>query len=1007
MPRIDDETLKSALSTLAGRTLEGIAEPVATGASLLRSISELASGRPATGGVSHYLERLPQTVAQSFGLTPYGQASEREQALANLVSFLPEILAGAAPVLGMAVDWQALRRPWLGLKPQHPKSLRPIGMEGLSEEAARIKYRSFHVDIPEEHKKATLRQRKIVTTPLGAELRPGATVTESAIYPPGLKVVIAGTENEGFWLEQAFALGKAALQGKRIDNIIAESPETQEALQFLHEQASRKDVQAFYHWLGSDLGTAVSKLKDMLDAQKRGASPKEISKHYRGILEALGLDASASTEQVVKNFAERVADRFVPIHIQERHVIKDLPESFHISAADVERAHGEHHLQYFRWTPFPPFDNNVSEVLYSAYRTIPEGRDKNPFQMVEHVYQVSRNDLYRWAAKRGPELDIALVGPGVKPKKTPVVYFGSPKMMEADYEQFPQNYELRLAYGGSLSVARSQFVSGVQPPKHYGNLTLPGAVQLAFSHMHPNAAFFVRKLDDWPLTGEDDKLSEFFSLTTSDALDHRVSTRFAEVPFLAVTEVQSDIEQDPELRRLLVQNKNQMMQIYREFMEKSEVVERAWDDFVYGVLRQPVFAPLREMTRDTAWDIRLLEKRPEKFFATLMLASLAAKSPISGSRIAKMSDFSIGWLIEELATYHKAPRSAPIGQRIPWMEKIIGTPRFYNVATGLLEPNLPEHVRTLVKAALLNLLVEPEEAPHVVIRKAIGDFLVATLSSEKLDQLVRGLLEKHGIKDFMLDRTYRDPHEKAWWEAPVAPISKTELERIRRDGKEFLAYVSKMRDRIVNALFRPWGMDWRDMVIRDGIITAKQLGFDWVGFASGAIPSLRWSAGLDYPRFSARILVESLNLGESIGGSNIEFTLPGVTEKEMAYAPRRLIQRIVSRLKEEGRYTSAIMQRWTPVNVWITLSDFRDFVSNSNVPDFEVLYDNLLFDRLMALLSQMGKGRQSIYGSVGITFVTNQPVIGGYYLVPIDKDLLDWAHFASAQDTREQEQVVV
>jgi hypothetical protein len=1006
MPRIDDETLKSALSTLAGRTLEGIAEPVAMGASVLRSLSELASGKPATGGVSQYLERLPQSVAQGFGLTPYAQASEREQAIANLVAFLPEMLAGAAPVLGMAVDWRALRRPWLGLKPQHPKSLTPIGMEGISEEAARIKYRTFHVNIPEEHKKATLRQRRIVTTPLGVELSPGAQVAESAIYPPGLKLVIAGTESEGFWLEKAFALGRAALQGKRIDNIIAESPETQEALQFLHEQASRKDVQTFYHWLGPDLGTAVSKLKDMLDAEKRGASPKEISKHYRGILEALGLDASASTEQVVKNFAERVADRFVPIHIRERHVIKDLRESFHVSAANVEGAQRQR-LQHFRWTPFPPFDHRVSEALYWAYRTIPEGRDKNPFQMIEHVYQVSRDDLYRWAAKRGPELDIALVGPGVKPKKTPVVYFGSPKMMEADYGQFPQNYELRVAYGGSLSVARSQFVSGVQSPTHYGSLTSPDAVQLAFSHMHPSAAFFVRKLDDWPLKGEDDKLAEFFSLTTDEALDHRLSTRFAEVPFLAVTEVQSDIEQNPELRRLLVQNKNQMMQIYREFMEKSEVVERAWDDFVYGVLRQPVFAPLREMTRGTAWDISLLEKRPEKFFATLMLAALAAKSPISASGIEKMSDFGIGELIEALATYHKAPRSAPIGQRIPWMAKTIGTPRFYNVATGLLEPNLPEQVRTLVKAALLNLLVDPREAPHVVIRRVLHQFLENVLW-KKQDKILRLLQEKHGLGLYdVLSQSHIDPYEKAWWEAPVAPISESGLERIRRDGKEFLAYVSKTRDRIVNALFRPWGMDWRDMVIRDSIITAKKLGFDWVGFASGAIPSLRWAGAIGQPRFSARILVESLNLGESVGGANIRFTVPGILEDEVGYAPRRLVQRIASKLREEGRYTDEIMQRRTPVNVWITLSDFRDFIANSNIPNFEVLYDNLLFDRLMTLLSQMGKSRQSIYGSVGITLSPEQPVIGGYYLVPIDKDMLDWAHFASAQDTREQEQVVV
>jgi hypothetical protein len=907
----------------------------------------------------------------------------------------------------MAVDWQALRRPWLGLKPQHPKSLTPIGMEGPSEEAARLKYRSFHVDIPEEHKKATLRQRQIVTTPLGTEPAPGSEVAERAIYPPGFKLVIAGTEGEGFWLEKAFSLGKAALQGKRIDNIIGESPETQEALRFLHEQASRKDVQTFYHWLGSDLGEAVSKLKDMLDAQKRGASPKEISKHYRGILEALGLDASASTEQVVKNFAERVVDRFVPIHIRERHVMKELVEPYLAPALTATTAQG-HELRLFRWTPFPPFDTQVARALHAAYRKIPEAHDKNPFQMVEHVHQVSRDDLYRWASKRGRETDIALVGPGLQLREGHTVYFGSPKIMGAEYDQFAHNYQLHGAYEDELSVARSQFESGIESPKHYGNLTAPNAVQVAFSHMHPSAAFFVRKLDDWPLKGEDDKLAEFFSLTNGEALDDRVGTRFAEVPFLAVTEVQSDIEQNPELRRLVVQNKNQMMQIYREYMEKSEVVERAWDDFVYGVLKQPVFAPLREMTGGTAWDISLLEKRPEKFFATLMATNLALQGSVPDRGIGKMSAFSIEALIDALAAYHKGAPNAPVGKKIAWMVKTIGTPRFYNVVTGLLEPNLPQHVRTLVKAALLNLLVEPEEAPHVVIREAISDFLLAAPSVEKLDELFNRALEKHGINlNSMLVRTYSDPYEEAWWEAPTARLSQTELERIRRDGKEFLAYVSKMRDRIVNALFRPWGMDWRDMVIRDSIITAKKLGFDWVGFASSAIPSLRWNSGLDYPRFSARIRIDSLNLGESVGGTNIYFTAPGIVEHEVGYAPRRLIQRIVNQLREEGRYTSAIMQRWTPVNVWITLSDFRDFVSSSNIPNFEVLYDNLLLDRLSALLSQMGKGRQSIYGSIGITIGDDHPVLGGYYLVPIDKDMLDWAHFASAQDTKEQEQMVV
>jgi len=278
----------------------------------------------------------------------------------------------------------------------------------------------------------------------------------------------------------------------------------------------------------------------------------------------------------------------------------------------------------------------------------------------------------------------------------------------------------------------------------------------------------------------------------------------------------------------------------------------------------------------------------------------------------------------------------------------------------------------------------------------------------KQDQILRGLMEKHGLSLYdVLSQSHIDPYEKAWWEAPVSPISEAELERIRRDGQEFLAYVSKARDRIVNALFRPWGMDWRDMVIRDGIITAKKLGFDWVGFSSGAIPSLRWNAGLDYPRFSARILIESINLGGSAELGNVEFTIPNVLEKVIGYAPRRLIGRILNQLRQEGRYTDEIMQRWTPVNLWITLSDFRDFIANSNIPNFEVLYDNLLFDRLMALLSQMGKNRQSIYGSVGITVAPDKAVLGGYYLVPIDKDMLDWAHFASAEDTQEQEQVVV
>lgn len=104
MPVIDDEKPKQALATLAGRTAEQFAEGIATGAGALRALSEPATGKPATGGLAPFLEQLPERTARAFGLTPYAQASEREKAIANLISFLPEILAagGGAAALGMA-----------------------------------------------------------------------------------------------------------------------------------------------------------------------------------------------------------------------------------------------------------------------------------------------------------------------------------------------------------------------------------------------------------------------------------------------------------------------------------------------------------------------------------------------------------------------------------------------------------------------------------------------------------------------------------------------------------------------------------------------------------------------------------------------------------------------------------------------------------------------------------------------------------------------------------------
>jgi hypothetical protein len=91
----------------------------------------------------------------------------------------------------------------------------------------------------------------------------------------------------------------------------------------------------------------------------------------------------------------------------------------------------------------------------------------------------------------------------------------------------------------------------------------------------------------------------------------------------------------------------------------------------------------------------------------------------------------------------------------------------------------------------------------------------------------------------------------------------------------------------------------------------------------------------------------------------------------------------------------------------VVLNDFRDFLVQGNVAAaYDVLYDDLLLDRVRALLRYHKGEPLIIHGAIGITNMERAMKEGGYYLIPV-QELAPIMQYASANDTVIEEPTAV
>jgi hypothetical protein len=1008
MPVIDDEKLKQALATLAGRTAEQFAEGIATGASALRALSELATGKPATGGLAPFLEQLPERTARAFGLTPYSEASEREKAIANLISFLPEILAagGGAAALGMAKmkggnlplgkpqSWIEFARRW-GETEKTGALHRP---EEYAKWAERLKKEGFI------HFKPTgTSSEEVFGAPdefikgLGYYKQEASALSDypSHVQPLGARL---------FMHSYPTGIGPRALAtitefGRPGSEIITQYHMVSLS-EKLRDLLSRKEIKSFHYWLGEDVGKAMEITQRIADRIAKGAPKQEIAEEQKRLAELLGIDLSKDFgRKVVEKLQDILADRFYPITVVQRRIQLFGPiEGVIHWPSEVE------HIQY---SALPGLSTEVGAILSNYYRSIHRNH-LEPLQLMENVYVVREKDLARWAAKRPGPTRAALALMSATDVWASEPYAALSRIPYLPEEDRP----IKTARAKVIPRKIRELFPETRAPRHYPRLTPPDSAQLAFSEFHPSAAFVMRPVNEWPIP--EDEAREFLAKWEHPDKVNLLSQE-GKTPFLAVSEVQSDIEQNPEMRRQIVVGHTKLIQNSAEFWQTVEKANRAWERFFATVESLPDSKAVLSLFEGGPFELARIKKDPLGFLGTLMFYTSGVPER---DFYRRGTTITVNELTEALvqALLANKPFSYPrAGEKLLDIFRRIQVPKT-QLLTYFGDPLTPEVAPDLdaaVKMMILSLFSSQMENHPLEGYVHFVDLIAKkALTSEKsqimptIDALVNfawDALKAYGPK--IPPQSTSILH--AW-----SDLATYDMEFIGAKARDMMAMTPSNQEKarqlsemirdvhlqgilpklhetakmVFNAEYRPWGLDYRDFVIRHAFTTAYYLEVPYVGFASGSVPARRWVAAT--VPFGSQVLINS-GPEQTFHRFNIK------ANGQPSTASRSLLRRVMPRIENGERDFSVV------------LNDFRDFMSVGYASArYDVLYDDLLLDRVRALLRYHSGAPVVIQGAIGLTNIGRLGKEGGYYLVPV-QELAPIMQYASANDTVIEEPTAV
>jgi hypothetical protein len=1008
MPVIDDEKLKQALATLAGRTAEQFAEGIAMGAGALRALSELATGKPQAGGLAPFLEQLPERTARAFGLTPYEQASEREKAIANLIAFLPEILAagGGAAALGMAKmkggslplgkpqSWIEFARRW-GETEKTGALQRP---EEYSKWAERLKKEGFiHFKptgtsgeevfgAPEEFIKG-LGYYKQEASPLSdypSYIQPLGARLFMHPYPTGIGPRELATVTE---------FARPGSEAITEQGIVAISEKLRDLL-------SRKEIKSFHYWLGEDVGKAMEITQRIADRIAKGAPKKAIAEEQKRLAELLGIDPSKDFgRKVVEKLQNILADRFYPITVVQRRI-----QLFSPLEGAIDWPSGLEHIQY---SAFPGLSTEVGTILSNYYQSIGRGR-LEPLQVMENVYVVREKDLARWAAKRPGPTRAALA------------------LMSATDEWAYEPYGAlsRIPYspeegtGRPIKTPRAtviprqirEFFPETRGPRHYPRLTPPGSAQLAFSEFHPSAALVMRPVNEWPIP--DEEAREFLAKwQRPDKIN--VLSQEGKTPFLAVSEVQSDIEQNPELRRQIVVGHTKLIQDSTEFWQAAEKANRAWERFFATVESLPDSKAVLSLFEGGPFDLARVKKDPLGFLGTLMFYTSDVPEANFYRRGTEITVNDVAEALIQSLLGSKPGDYPRAGEKLLDIFRRIQVPKtqlltyFGDPLTPEIAPDLNAAVKMMI-LSLFNLWTENHPLEGYI--RFVDLIAKKALTSERSQirpkiQFVADFgweaLKAYGPElspqgaNILFNWPYLATEDMEFIGArardmmamtPSNEEKARQLKEMIQESRGILRKLHETAKKVFNAEYRPWGLDYRDFVIRHAFTTAYYLEVPYVGFASGSVPARRWVAAT--VPFGSGVLI---NHGPEQTFRRFNIQANGQPSR----ASRSLLRRVMPRIENGERDFSVV------------LNDFRDFISIGHASAaYDVLYDDLLLDRVRALLRYHSGAPVVIQGAIGLTNIGRAPKEGGYYLVPV-QELAPIMQYASANDTVIEEPTAV
>ena len=1002
MPVIDDEKLKHALATLAGRTAEQFAEGIATGAGALRALSELATGKPATGGLAPFLEQLPERTARAFGLTPYAQASEREKAIANLISFLPEILAagGGAAALGMAKmkgGSLPLGKPqsWIELSPTwhwagRTGSIRPP--EEYANWAQRLKKEGFiHFKPTGTSSEEVFGAPEEFIKGLGYYKQEASALSDypSYIQPLGARLLLHPYPNKIGPQELSKITNFGRQKAEDIDpQEIVSMSET------LRDILSRKEVKSFYYWLGEDVGKAMEITQRIADQIAKGAPKWAIAEEQNRLAKLLGIQPSKNFGlKVVRELQNILADRFYPITVIQRRI-----QLFGPLTGAIDWPSELEHVQY---SALPGLSTDVGTILSKYYESIGRGR-LAPLQLMENVYVVRQKDLARWAAKRPGPTSVSLAMLSAKDPQAE-----NPYAVLSRIPYYPAEPKVvKTKQLGPIPRQIKELFPSPKLPLHYPAMTPRDSAQLAFSEFHPSAAFVMRPVNEWPIP--EDEAREFLAKWEHPDKINLLSQE-GKAPFLAVSEVQSDIEQNPETRRRIIVGHTKLLQNSAEFHEQVQKVNETWERFFATIESLPESGEIARLLEGTPFSLSFVKQHPLQFLGTLMFYTSRSAEPEfyrRGTQIT-LNDLTEA-IVESLRSAESGPFTRAGEQfmdivrqmRVPPVEAIT---YFGEPVVGEIAPDL----EAVGKGVLLTLFArDMNHHPLDGYVDLINTIVDAALSPEattikgRIHERIAALTAQ-GAK--LAPRDYAEPGP--WVEASMrelrflgnrirqvmalTPSAHQKALQLLEDivaTREILSKVHDTAKKVFNAEYRPWGLDYRDFVIRHAFTTAYYLEVPYVGFASGSVPARRWVEAT--VPFGSAVTIN--------GGPDPTFYRFNLRANgQPSRASRSLLRRVMPRI-ENGEQDFSVV-----------LNDFRDFMSVGYASTgYDVLYDDLLLDRVRALLRYHSGAPVVIQGAIGLTNIGRAGKEGGYYLVPVE-ELAPIMQYASANDTVIEEPTAV